>query len=46
MIVIKDAFCFSCDYLSDVVVEYGLDDGSGTVLICLDCKKRLEGTDG
>lgn len=41
--MITDAYCYSCDYLSDVVVEYGLDDGSGTVLVCLDCQKRLEG---
>lgn len=41
--MVKDAYCYSCDYLSDVVVEYDLDDGSGTVLVCVECNERLIG---
>jgi hypothetical protein len=32
-----DARCFGCDYLDDMTMPYGLDDGSETVLLCPEC---------
>jgi hypothetical protein len=42
----KDEFCHACDYMSDDLVDYALDDGSGVVHVCLECSDNLEGRNG
>jgi hypothetical protein len=42
----KNNYCLACNNMSDVLVQYLMDDGARNVLVCPECSERLEGSNG